>query len=130
MTDEQDRGFGRERVELRDQSLGRHSAGQPVGDDGGDTGFFADDLGGLASADEWAGQENFGFDSVLFAEFSNALGLVVAFGSEFAGEIAVDEILGVRVTKKVDDHPGAGFLHAHSAIDGEDLAADVAGLGA
>jgi len=34
------------------------------------------------------------------------------------------------VTKKVDDHPGEGFLHAHPAIHREDLAADVAGLGA
>ena len=111
MADEQRRGFGGEWLELRDQSLGSHSAGQPIGDDRIDADFFADDLGGLASADERTGQENLGFDAVLFAEFSDALGLVVALGSEFAGEVAVDEILGVRVTKKVDGHPGAGFFY-------------------
>jgi len=111
MADEQHRGFGGEWLELRDQSLGRHSAGQPIGDDRIDTDFFTDDLGGLASADERAAQENLGFNPVLFAEFSDTPGLLVAFGSEFALEITLRKILGFRVTKKVDDHPGAGFFY-------------------
>ena len=57
MADEQHRGFAGERLDLRDQSLGSHSASQPVGNDRFDADFFADDLGGLAGPDERAGQE-------------------------------------------------------------------------
>jgi hypothetical protein len=66
-----------------------HAAGEPVLDDGaGDAGGFAEFIGGLAGADERAGENDFREDVRVFQELGCAVSLLAAFGDEFACTIA------------------------------------------